>query len=870
MAIEGPEGQNNARQGGPRPNPAAARSRRRWRRTLAATCGIGALAVAGTLVWSTRTLNGSLPQLDGQTALSGLTGPVTVDRDAAGVPTLTGGDRLSLIRALGFLHAQERFFQMDLMRRDGAGELAQLVGPLAADHDRDHRLHRFRARAHQAVELAGPDTREALQAYADGVNAGLRALSHMPLEYTLLRQDPEPWQPEDTLLVNAAMAFNLEPSNGWDEQRLARAIDTLGPEMAAFLLPAGTRRDAALDASALDEPPMPTGYGPARAAAPAPAPAPAPTGAVPNPDSPPADAPAAAPAPAPAPAPAGNPATTVEPGTPGSNAFAVDGSLTAHGGGMLANDMHLGLREPNTWFRARLVVKPAGLSAPTLDIVGLTLPGSPLMITGSNGHVAWGYTDAYIDTGDVVVLDAVDGDEERYQTPNGPKALTHTREPLCADPQCPVLDVEDSVWGPVVGRDAKGRKLVYRWQAHDVDADLVTWGLAMERAGSVDEAVDIAHHEAIPDENLVVTDSAGNVAWTIVGRVPRRFGHDGRLPVSWADGKAGWAGYLSPDEIPVIKNPAGHRVWTANTRVVGGDALARLGFGDYSEGSRAGQIRDDLLAHDRFDEKGLMAIQLDDNAPFLQFWQHQLLQSLSERAADGVLSGMAPQVENWGGRAVPASVGYRLVHDFRSAVLNRIYDAYLSPLAADAAHAGGRLNNPQAEGPVRRLLTDRPAGLVPPGYKSWDALIDAAIKDLRDTIDQSAGGDLSRYTWGARNRAGIHHPLSHAVPALAPYLDPPDVAVPGDLFVPRVAAPGFGASERLVVAPGHEENGLFHMPTGQSGHPLSPYYNAGHQDWVDGRPTPLLPGPARWHLTLVPKSGAGDGPGKAATPGAAS
>ena len=163
-----------------------------------------------------------------------------------------------------------------------------------------------------------------------------------------------------------------------------------------------------------------------------------------------------------------------------------------------------------------------------------------------------------------------------------------------------------------------------------------------------------------------------------------------------------------------------------------------------------------------------------------------------------------------------------------------------------------RFATPQADEPSWRLISEKPGRLVPPGFKSWDEVIDAALAKLLSEIETEADGKLSAFTWGAFSHAAIKHALTLAVPGLGPLLDPPDEPLAGDLYQPRVAGPGFGASERFVVAPGHEETGVFHMPTGQSGHPLSPYYNSGHGDWVNGRSTPFLPGETKWLLRFRP------------------
>jgi penicillin amidase len=162
------------------------------------------------------------------------------------------------------------------------------------------------------------------------------------------------------------------------------------------------------------------------------------------------------------------------------------------------------------------------------------------------------------------------------------------------------------------------------------------------------------------------------------------------------------------------------------------------------------------------------------------------------------------------------------------------------------------ITSKQADEPVWRLLTDEPAHLVPPGYQNWDAVVDAGIAKTLSAVASQAGGRLGAFTWGAANRSEIRHPLTRAIPGLSLLLNPPNVAQPGDLYQPRVANPTTGASERFVVAPGHEETGIFHMPTSQTGHPLSPYYMDGHEDWVRGQASSFLPGAPNWQMMFQP------------------
>jgi len=768
--------------------------------------GLAAAGIAGYGAW---VLEASRPQLTGSVRLAGLATPVAVARDAAGVPTIVAENRNDLARALGFLHGQERFFEMDLLRRAGAGELSALVGPAALNIDLRRRLHRFRARATANFAAQPPAQRALLQAYAEGVNAGLASLGHAPFEYALLRVAPLPWTPVDTALVDYAMYFDLQDSEAGDQLVRQAMRGILGPAMAAFLAPQGTKHDAPIDGSALPEPSMPA-----------------------------------------APAAAGPPGNAVPaPPEHGSNNFAVSGKLTATGAAMVANDMHLALTVPNIWYRARMRLHPPGAAAPSLDLIGVTLPGTPFLIVGSNGHVAWAFTDGYIESGDAVLIDTLPDDPRRYQTPDGPKSIETFPEQVCAaHGDCQTLNVDETIWGPVVARSESGKPVVWAWTAHDANAVLTAGFTGLEGARNVRDALDAAHQAGMPQQNLLVGDSVGHIAWTIIGQVPRRVGLDDQLPHSWADGTHGWRGYLTPTEIPEIVDPPGGRLWTANARVVGGDMLQKLGDGGYAEGLRAERIRDDLASRDKFSETDMLAIQTDTRAAVLDSWQRLLLAAIAAHAEDAKIAAFKTYVENWGGRAVPDSAGYRMVRVFRARMIKAVYEGLMRPVAV---RLNVQLEIPsRAAWPVERLLTERPPALVPAGYKSWDDVTGAVLDGMVADADEFGGP--GKWTWGALNRVGIHHPLARFVPLLGRWTDPPDVPVAGDTVIPRVAIPGFGASERLVVSPGHEAAGIFEMPVGEAANPLAPYYGAGQQDWVEGRPAPLLPGEARWQLTLLP------------------
>lgn len=812
------------------PSPARPAPRRRALLILGMAGGLAALALILAGGYAAWVLRSSRPVLAGSLTLPGLSAPVTITRDADGVPTLVARTRPDLARALGFLHGQERFFQMDLLRRVGAGTLSELVGPAALELDRAHRLHQFRARAAAVLARQDDADRALLAAYADGVNAGRAALGHDPFEYTLLRVRPVPWTARDSLLVVYAMYFDLQSADGAGQRLRAALRRRWGPAMAAFLDPDRTPLDAPADGSSASAPAMPDSLPDAEAHGGAPA-----TGALPTP--------ASAPAP-----------------ERGSNNFAVAGRLTGTGAAMVADDMHLGLSVPNIWYRARQIVRApivptpgqADRGVPALDLSGVTLPGEPYQIVGSNGRIAWAFTDGYIESGDLITLDVPPGEPARdpahYLTPDGPRAFGMVHDTLCAaHAGCRPLDIRTTIWGPVTGRAPDGAPQVWRWSAEDDNAVAYRGMRALESAAGVDAALDAAHRTGLPQENMLVGDRDGHIGWTVIGPVPRRVGLDDQVPHSWADGSRRWDGYLSAAEIPALRDPPGGRLWTANGRVVGGAALAVLGDGGYADGLRAGRIRDDLYARGHFTESDLLSIQTDDHAVVLRPWQILLARAIAARPARADLAAMAPYVAGWGERARPDSVGYHLVHAFRAHALSIVFGAYARPLTAAAAPP--RMPA-RAAWAVGRLLTDRPAGLLPPPWRTWDGVTDAILDAL--AADVARAGGLRHFQWGTVNHVGIHHPLARAVPLLGRLTDPPDLPEAGDTMLPRVAVPGFGASERLVVSPGHEDTALLDMPMGQAANPLAPYYGAGQAAWVAGAPRPLLPGPARWTLTLTP------------------
>jgi penicillin amidase len=772
--------------------------------------------LAGGAAWLA--LRSSLPHYDGSAHIAGLVAPVTVERDSLGTATVRADSHHDLARALGYVHAQERFFEMDLLRRHAAGELAELFGPAALPMDRKSRVHRMRARASTALSQLPVEHQQLLAAYRDGVNSGLDGLSSKPFPYFLARSNPVAWRSEDSLLAVGAMFFTLNDEENHRELALSTMRAALPASAYRFLSAKGGEWDAPLAGAALHWPPPPSveeldlrklapelmrdteeynGY------------------------------------------------------LPGSNSFAVGGALTG-GPALVGNDMHLGLRVPNIWFRTRLVYPDPQRPERVIDVSGASLPGTPAITVGSNGKIAWSFTNSYGDFLDWVRVVLRPGDDFTYRSAEGWKPLSVYREILhVRDAPDEPLDIYETEWGPILAADHDGSPLALAWTAHRPGS--VNMELAfLEQAETLEQAIVIAQKAGMPPQNFIVGDLGGRIAWTIAGRIPVRTGnYDPTLPADWSVSGMGWNGWLNPEDYPLIADPPSQRLWSANARAVEGNMLDKLGDGGYDLGARARQVRDDLFARERFSPADMLAIQLDDRALFLGRWRALLDETLKRAETEPWRAEMQRAMRDWSAHASTNSVAYRLVREFRQEVIRTVLSGFAAAVRVKyPSFTLPKLN--QVEHAVWMLLETRPAHLVPSIYADWQDMLGSCAQRLAERMRNQPGGIAAR-TWGERNTASIRHPLSRNLPGfIANWLDMPRDELPGDIHMPRVQGRDFGASNRLAVAPGVEEQGYFEMPGGQSGHPLSPYYGSGHAEWVAGKPTPFLPGQAQRTLRLHP------------------
>ncbi|MFC3852211.1 penicillin acylase family protein [Salinispirillum marinum] len=769
------------------------------------TTPLQVLLVIGVVLTSTlgmtayQYLQGSLPRLQGNHIVPGLQSRVEIGRDSQGIPSLRASFRTDIAYALGYLHAQERFFQMDLQRRTAAGELAALLGPSALPQDRRNRMHVFRQRAERAIAQLPDEQRAVLEAYTAGVNQGIGEQREPSAEYLLLRQTPEPWRAEDSALVIYAFYLALQDSQGERERSLDALAQVVPEDWFRFLLAADASQESGL---------TPIDY---------------PTVVLP---STPYTELVADPVPH---------APVQESWPTMSNGVAVSGRLTDHGSALVAGDIHLPLRVPNYWYRATWQV-----SGSDHVIAGLTLPGTPIMALGSNQQLAWTFVNAFADASDVIRLQTR---ADEYLTPDGWESFTVLDEAINIRGSSPQpLNIRYTRWGPVIGQDHNGQWLALRWLAHDdnsVNFDL----LALETADQLSDVLPL-RRMGIPGQGMLVGDRAGEILWTYAGWLPNRRDQDGNLPRDWSTTNAALAGFQ-------LNNPTlrgADRLWHANNAPLADPALADQGF---APGYRAQRLAAQLNSSERFTTTDLFNLLQDEQTPAMQRW-YEHLQAHIETLADTERAAAEAALADWTGSASADSVAYRFVRTYRDELLARVLGPVFAHVAQQSATFATARITQRIDTPLWRLVQSAEPHLLNPAYDTWQDLFTGAARNALNSLEGEQRL-LENATWGHINRTTFEHPMGNEIPVLRWIMNIPGSPRGGDLYSINVNSGRLGASFRMAVAPGQETEGLLHMPTSQSGHLLSPYYWRGHQDWATGTPSPFLPGTTEYQLTLIPE-----------------
>lgn len=776
----------------------------------------GSLSVGVAVVWLV--CAASLPVRDGVLPLAGLRGPVSVAFDEYGIPKVTAESRLDAFRALGYVTAQDRLFQMDLLRRTSAGRLAEIFGEQAVALDVRQRRLGLSSVAETVVRRLPDDQSSVLAAYADGVNNFLEQMTMPPFEFLLLGYRPARWDPTDSLLVVLAMFQMLNGSED-DERMRTVMMASLPAEVTTFLLPS-------LDMYTEQ---LLTGETRHQAATPVPVKALAAlrrTGAqsravhlsmVPD-----------------------------RKREIGSNAWVVGSGKTADGRAILANDMHLDVGVPNIWYRIQMQYG-------RVELAGVVVPGIPVVIAGSNGSVSWGLTNVEGDFLDLVRLEVNPNNPDEYATADGWERFTVRTEHIAVKGAADrIVEIKGTRWGPLADTPLMGQPVALRWTALDPEA--VDLGLLrMDQARSVWDGIAVATRAGAPPNNVLLADAGGHIAWTYMGKIPVRRGLDGSVSLSWADGRTGWTGYIPPDELPrSIDPPSGYLV-SANHRMTDERYPHVIGHA-FANGYRAVRITERLQALERIREQDLLALQLDATTRLYDFYRELLQRLLSDEvtAQRADLVDIRRAINAWDGRADSESRGFALLVAFRRNLAASVFAPFLQGCREKEA---GFVFDGDLDTPLRSLLSEQAPDTLPDPvrFADWKAFL---LQELEETVNAfKAEHALSRVddvAWGAVNRVRMVHPLSEAIPVVGKWLNMPDDAASGCGPCVRVLSGSLTASERMVVSPAHHADALFHMPGGQSGHPLSSHYRDQQHNWSQGRSTPLDAGKPIHTLTFTP------------------
>jgi penicillin amidase len=744
----------------------------------------------------------SVPAENAEIILPGMVSRATVHSDDAGVPSINAENKADAYRTLGYLHARDRLFQMELMRRKSSGRLAELFGTAALKLDRKQRTYQLLKTARMIVNDLPASQRQVLQAYVQGVNAYIEQAAILPPEFLVLQHHPEPWQAEDSVLVILGMFQTL---NGYeqDERMVSVMEKALPADLVSFLTPDADSYSTVLVG----------GKGSRRFNENIPVKA---LAALPDADTY-----------------AANHQVDTENVVAGSNNWVVAGSKTADGRPMLANDMHLGLSVPNVWYRAELAYQHR-------HIYGVTLPGAPAVIVGGNDDVAWGFTNVTADLVDLIALNVNPENSQQYLTPQGWQDFTQHHETIHVKDAADIdITLQDTVWGPVSDKPLLGQAVVIKWTAlerHAVDLGLMD----MDSVQTTRQAINTMNQIGGPPQNVVIADREGHIGWTYMGRFPRRVGFDGLASRSWADGGQAWQGFIAPEELPRLLDPPEGFIATANNRTVGSDYPYVIAH-NWALGYRAFRIAELLRGRQGLTPAEILAIQLDTRNGVLDFYQQLALQELqSQDNPDTELQEAKLALQAWDGHMGKDSLGAAFLYEFRTQLAQQVFAKVVA--ACQVHEADFKYAWREMETPLRLLLTQRPKGLLPGNYQeNWRLMIaDVMRRTVRELHQLYPGITLPQLTWGQTNQITQAHPFSKAMPFLSDVLDMSSFASDGCAsFCVKVMGNEHGASERLVLSPGYPESGIFQMPGGQSGHPLSPHYRDQQMSWQDGIAAPF-------------------------------
>jgi penicillin amidase len=768
-----------------------------------------------------------LPQLQGTIRLPGLQNDVLVERDHWGVPHVRAGSVEDMVEAQGYVMAQDRLWQMDLLRRVGRGQLSEILGPATLDVDKQFRTFGFGRAADRDIPLMEPAQRILMEAYARGINRFIdQHRDRLPLEFSLLKYKPQPWQISDSLVIAGYMYETL--TNTWEEElNRATVSEKIGWERARDLF----SPEAAMDHFVVGDPnAINDGSRHSRA----------------DPDdeddddddmesdgvlktgvsSPRRD-------------------DTVAENLPdltsilahsvrgylaetqqeirhslGSNNWVVSGDHTATGKPLLANDTHLELSIPPIWYEVHL-------TGPGWNVKGFTLPGAPLVVIGHNDRIAWGFTNNGADVQDLYIEKFNPAAPDEYRA-NGKwlKAQIYDEVLHVKGRPDEHLRIVATRHGPVV-RCAADKAYALRWTATEAGGLSNTYML-LGKAQNWDEFRGVMKHVWGPAQNVVYADIKGNIGYVMAARVPLRKRGHGEVPVPGDVDDFEWTGYIPFDQLPQALNPDSGLIVTANARVVGPNYKPYL-TDHWEEPYRTARIYD--LLHDKRDLRpvDMLKVQTDTYSYPHVFLADQLSAAARTRAPnDDRAKKLIDSLRDWNGIADADSAEVSFLVAFRRAALALILEPYLADQTS--------LYQWRSTSFLQKILTDRPGKWLPPAYKSYDdLLVAAADRAVAKLAEDAKSSRIEDWEWRQFNSLDMLHPIGRegVLKALLSITGKPQA---GTSYSVRAATKRHGPAMRFVANLGNWDESILLIPAGQSGQLGSSHYADQFPYWYEGKP----------------------------------
>lgn len=766
------------------------------------------VSVAGWVWWL---LGRSSPQYEGEQRLAGLEAPVTVLRDARGVPHVYAESLDDLLFAQGFLTAEERLWQMDMLRRMARGELAEILGRSFLGSDKENRTLGLSGVADRIAELLDSESRGHLETYARGVNAYIEShRGRLPIEFDVLGYEPRPWTPADSLAIGLDV-YKLLTTTWPGELRRARVAAKLSPELLRDLYVVRAPQDRPV--AEPSRRPQPRERRRVYLA-----------GCPHRVDELP-----------------GRSAEALAAFAAGSNNWVVAGARTASGKPLLANDPHLLHMLPAVWFAIHL-------KSPELNVAGVSLPGIPFVIIGHNERIAWGVTNLWPDVQDLYVERFHPNDPNRYLTPGGWQPVGRRVETMHVRGEADVqLEVLRTRHGPIVHDDGQ-RKLALRWAA--LDPELYGFPFyEINRAQTWDEFRAALALYGGPTQNVVYADGDGNIGYVGAGRVPVRRQGRGEVPLPGETNGYDWLGTIPFPEMPQAFNPTLGIIATANNRVVPDDYPIYL-TDRWDAPYRAARLYELLENQTGFKPEDFLRLQ-GDIASHVDLFLAQQLAAAAQNAPE--LAEAVEIFRGWDGQMRATDTAPLLTDTARRVLLEKL----LRPKLGDDWNAYSWPSHPVF---IENVLRNRPGRWLPPDYPDYDALLRATLTQTVEELRREfRATSLRGLRWGQRLTVRFAHPFGLVLPRFLSRWINLGGPQSGGRYAVKQMTRQFGPSMRMIVDLANFDNSLLNLTVGQSGHFLSPHYRDQYTPWdsLQSFPFPFsdaaVQQAARHRLRLLPQ-----------------